>query len=73
MIVNNYHSLVFKSDIDIVVMWGKIYIFRYVYTEVFMDKLLWFWGLFWNNMGGRSGQKYTWYKTVHKLINLGAG
>lgn len=40
MIVNNYHSLVFKSDIDIVVMWGKIYIFRYVYTEVFMDKKL---------------------------------
>ena len=40
MIVNNYRSLVFKSDVDIVAMWGKFYIFRYVYTEVFMDKIL---------------------------------
>lgn len=51
----------------------KNLIFLDIETEVFKDKVLWFWGLFQNNMGGRSGWKYGWKKAVHKLINLGAG
>lgn len=40
MILNNYCSLIFKIDIDIVVIYTIVLIFLDIHTKIFVDEIL---------------------------------